>query len=327
MRNRFLAVYRAPDGDPQGGVVETQMDFINQILDAPEPDVVVEPPAQVAEPVSVQVPVVEPAPVVSAEPVVPVVAAAPVQPAQEPQVSIEDTLRNEIQRLTALMATGQVQQPVQAQQPVHQIYPAQAQVPAQQVAQPAAVQQAPVQTQQPVQADFQFAPASDYLNADELDRVIDDPKLLLTAIQRAQQDIVKQLVPYLTGQISQTAQALPQTIQQHVSQAITINRAITDFYDANPDLRAYAQFTQLVMGEVEQKYLGQNKTYAEMFEETASETRKRLGLAISGQTTDNTPRRRGNEPPAFAGNRSNPKPATKPQNTFFDTQAADMFSV
>jgi len=235
-----------------------------------------------------------------------VVDVKPVEPIAEAIPSVEDMLRTQLQELTARLS-----------QPVQQVYPtvpAGTQIP---TPPPAAI----VEAVAPVVTQDAFVPGT-YLTDDELDRVIDDPKLIVMAIQRAQADVMKQVQSFNSTQQA----SIQMQVQQAVQQQIMVTKAITDFYDANQDLRKYAQFTQFVLAEVEQKSLGTNKTYADIFEETANETRKRLGLANPAvQTIERG--RVVEQKPAFAGSKKGGNARPQEQKEMFSKDAADMMDM
>lgn len=146
-----------------------------------------------------------------------------------------------------------------------------------------------------------------FLSAEELDQVIDKPELLNTAFQRSQKALMA---------------TIPQIIQAEVNRQIVVQKAISDFYTANSDLLPYAKFVQYTMAEVEDK--NRDKTYAEIFETTANECRKRLGLsAPAQQQRQNRQPNNGQKRPAFAGSKQNTgRPAG--QKEIFDENARDM---
>jgi len=265
---------------------QDQLDSINAMLDGGSNEPIVEEPV-------IEAPVIEQV----TEPVV----TAPVieTPVIENEPSVEESLRAQLMELTARL-----------NQPVSQVYPAQAvETPAQGAA-PAQTPEVPTE----------FVPGT-YLSEDELDQVIDNPKLIAVAIQRAQQDILKYMDARAQPKVDNSN--LSQIVQQAVQQQIMVTKAITEFYDANQDLRPYAQFTQYVLAEVEGNALGTQKTYAEIFQETAELTRKRLGLAQPGVKTVE----RGRvveQKPAFAGSKKggNARPGEGKQ--WFDENAANM---
>lgn len=148
-----------------------------------------------------------------------------------------------------------------------------------------------------------------FLTLEELDRVIDEPDVLNKAFGRA---------------IAVIQQNMQGVIQAEVNRQVMVSRAVTDFYTANQDLAPYSKFVQFVMSEVEQA--NSSKTYAEIFDMTAKETRRRLGL---GQTTEALSRQKSQpnqQRPAFAGSKkSTQRPAGKQE--FFDSNAADMMNL
>lgn len=223
-----------------------------------------------------------------------------VETVTQDEPSIEESLRAQIMELTSKL-----------NQPVTQVYPTQASESVTQVQQESV--QAPAQEA--------FVPGT-YLSEDELDQVIDNPKLIAVAIQRAQEDIIKYMNS--RSQVAPDTGSLTTVVQQAVQQQIMVTKAITEFYDANQDLRPYAQFTQYVLAEVEGKALGTGKTYGEIFQETAELTRKRLGLAAPGVKTVE----RGRvveQKPAFAGSKKggNARPSGDGK-AWFDENAASM---
>jgi len=147
-----------------------------------------------------------------------------------------------------------------------------------------------------------------FLSEDEIDRIIDEPQLLNTAFNRA---------------ISVMQQNMQVVIQAEVNRQVMVTRAVSDFYTSNQDLAPYSKFVQYVMSEVEQQ--NPQKTYAEIFDMTAQESRKRLGMG-SAPTVQRQQSRPDQQKPAFAGTKkSTARPA--PKQDFFDQNAADMFNL
>ena len=286
-----------PDMDVVNAENEVQEGLIGDLLNdlsglAPAEETVVETPV---EPV-VETPAVETSVV---EPVVPVVAAT-----ETPVVEEEETSEQIIERLR--------QQLMAATAGNQQIFPA--------LQGPVAIEGKPGEVANPATpaiAPTEFKASQAYLTEEELDQVIDNPALIVTAIQRAQADIV--------GQISNN---LPSVIQgivaQQVNQQVLVQRAVTEFYDANSDLRQYAQYAQFVMTEMETKH--KDKPYSEIFALTASETRKRLGLKNPAVVEVQRDQTKG-EKPAFAGSKrtGTVRPAAKGE--WFDPNAADLFNI
>jgi hypothetical protein len=109
-------------------------------------------------------------------------------------------------------------------------------------------------------------------------------------------------------------------IQAEVNKQIMISRAVSDFYTENQDLLPYSKFVQFVMKDVESK--NPTKTYNEIFADTASECRKRLGMATTPVRQREQPANNGQKP-AFAGSkRGTTRPAA--QQDFFDNNAKDV---
>lgn len=147
-----------------------------------------------------------------------------------------------------------------------------------------------------------------FLTEDEIDRIIDEPQLLNTAFNRA---------------ISVMQQNMQGAIQAEVNRQVMVSRAVSDFYTGNQDLAPYGKFVQFVMAEIEQQ--NPTKTYAEIFDLTASESRKRLGLG-SVKTVERQQSQPNQQKPAFAGSKkSTARPASKQE--FFDPNAADMMNL
>jgi hypothetical protein len=190
------------------------------------------------------------------------------------------SLRAQIMALSEMVAVDPLKQTVQAEVPT-------------QVAEP----QSKETTQQ----------VTDFLSADELDRLIDEPGLINVAFQRA---------------LSSQTSSMQATIAQEVNKQIMINRAVTDFYSTNQDLLPYSKFVQFVMTEVEQT--NRDKPYSEIFKTTANECRKRLGLSTTQVVTRET--NKGSIKPAFAGSKKgNSRPT--PTQEFFDNNALDVFNL
>lgn len=149
-----------------------------------------------------------------------------------------------------------------------------------------------------------------FLTEEEIDRIIDEPQLLNIGFNRL---------------ISALQQNMQQVIQSEVNRQVMISRAVTDFYTANNDLAPYGKFVQYVMAEMES--LHPQKTYEEIFKLTASESRKRLGLAQVEQGTGAQSRNQpGKQRPAFAGTKQGTqRPAG--QKEFFDPNAADLMNL
>lgn len=215
---------------------------------------------------------------------------------QESSTSVEDQLRAQLAQMALeieQLRSGQSQQTPAAQQ--------------QQDSSQDQNQQQQQQTQQ------QTIAQQAYLTEEELDQVIDNPALILTAIQRAQQDTARQFT-----------QNLPTIVNQIVQQQVAVQAAVTEFYDTNKDLRPHANYVQFIMREIETKH--SDKTYKELFQMAADESRKRLGLNVQSSTKPQAQRQSGSkEKPAFAGTRQSGMLRPKGKDTnLFDPNAADM---
>ena len=150
-----------------------------------------------------------------------------------------------------------------------------------------------------------------FLSDDEIDRIIDEPQLLNTAFNRA---------------LNVMQQNMQSVIQSEVNRQVMVSRAVSDFYTSNQDLAPYGKFVQFVMSEVESQ--NPQKTYAEIFQMTAAETRKRLGFGVpqAPRQQQQSPQSGQKAKPAFAGSKhGTQRPAGKQE--FFDPNAADMFNL
>lgn len=262
--------------------------------------------APVVDPTAV--PVKEPAPVATAVDEIPAATVV-----DEP--SVEDTLRAEIARLSGLVVTAGLNTDTTV---VHT--PGASSTTTQDSTPPVGTTVSstppPATTAAPLEALAQIL-SGQLLSADELDKVIDQPELLNAAYQRANKSLVENL-----------ASVLPQVINVAVEQEIKRNKLVTIFYESNSDLLPHADYVRLVMQEAEKK--DPNRTYREIFNETATECRKRLGLKeqptlVGGQPTATVPKEL---PPAFAGSRGTQgKTSTPAPKASFDPDLDAMLRV
>lgn len=232
---------------------------------------------------------------------VPVVETPAVETPTVETPSVEDELRAEIARLSGMLTSGKLTEGTQ------QVFPPKEEAPK--------VETPTTQTQpqgvDPAAA-LKALLSGDLLSTEELDAVIDKPELLNEAYKRANTTLVDNLF-----------KALPAMVNEYVTKEIQVNKLVTTFYEMHPDLRPYADFVRLNMGEIERTK--PQATYKEIFEETATQCRKRLGLKeLAGATPDGKPRQV--LPAAFAGSKSNSTkvPLTE-KKEFFDSNAADLF--
>jgi len=259
-------------------VDEEQMDFLNDLMgDTPDTskEVSFDEHAVVDE-------VVEPAETVVSEETVGEQEDNKEQKDEEPINDINATLREQIVKLTEQLQSDPYQQSVATDVKTDEDK----------------VKEAVKELPKTLQA---------FLSEDELDRIIDEPKLLNTAFERA---------------VGVMQQNMNVAIRNEVNRQVMVSKAVSDFYSTNQDLIPYAKFVKFVMSEVEQA--NPQKTYGEIFETTADEARKRLGLGQQvrqqGQVVQT------NQKPAFAGSKkSTARPA--PKQDFFDQNAADMFNL
>jgi len=150
------------------------------------------------------------------------------------------------------------------------------------------------------------------LTKEQLDKVIDNPELINEAIYQNKVELMEALM-----------EALPLMINTTVNREIMVSKAVTSFYSQNEDLKPHNQYVQMVLKEMEQTH--KDKPYNELFDLTAKESRKRLGLkepvamATTAQTTTGTK-------PAFAGSKGGTAtPISKDGKAgFFDNAAEEL---
>lgn len=149
-----------------------------------------------------------------------------------------------------------------------------------------------------------------YLTADELDAVIDKPELINKAIHKG-----------VLNMLQGINTIIPQLVSEQVAYKIMVNNAVTEFYQKHEDLRQYNEFVSLVMTQNEAKMKGE--PYQKIFDQTAEDCRKRLGLSTQAQAGNTTPQK-----PAFAGTKkgTSTRPATGDKQ-WFDENAAGMFNI
>lgn len=216
-----------------------------------------------------------------------------------------ELLRAEIARLSGLVATGKLNEGTTQVFPAAEVQQTEAQQPKQPVA----------STVDPL-GDIKKLLEGDLLSADELDAVIDKPELLNAAYKRANETLVKNLFG-----------ALPQIVNSYVQQEIQVNKLVTTFYEMNSDLKPYGDFVRLNMAEVERA--NPTKTYGEIFELTAEQCRKRLGLKQTVGATQTVGVQSGGKlPAAFAGSKSNSSKAPMVEKkAIFDENALDLLNL
>lgn len=129
---------------------------------------------------------------------------------------------------------------------------------------------------------------SQLITDEELDQMIDKPEVVREALNRVR-----------LATLNEAGRILPDIIRQEVNMQVTVGRLVTDFYDSNRDLIPYADYVSHVMRGEEQK--NPNKSYREIFETVAQESRKKLGLK---KITESNPSST-DESPAFAGKKRN----------------------
>jgi hypothetical protein len=223
--------------------------------------------------------------------------------------TIEETLRAEIARLSTLVTSGQLDSGTT------QVYPP-ASAPVLPTAPITPVTPVTVEQANPMQA-IMDALTQGFLTQDELDSVIDQPELINEAYSRSSKKFVENIFAIL-----------PQLVNQSVSAEIQKNKLVTTFYEMYGDLKPYGDFVRLNMAEIEK--VNPTKTYKEIFEETATVCRKRLGLKESTTLPKVEVQPDGKPlPPAFAGSKGNsgkPSGSVKPKE-WFDENAADIMNL
>lgn len=126
-----------------------------------------------------------------------------------------------------------------------------------------------------------------FMTEEELDELQDNPgkmnEILNRVYARAQEDIMK---------------SIPSVVQKTTSRQITLQNKVKDFYEENKDLLAHRDFVSFVASEIE----GQNpdKDLDWIFDQTAKQARKRLGIRKSAEDTESNRRRGSKNKPAFA---------------------------
>ncbi len=163
------------------------------------------------------------------------------------------------------------------------------------------------QTTQVQQTETDNNIVNQYLTPEELDRVLDEPGLINIALTRA---------------LTSVPQTMGSIIQMEVQKQLAVTKAVTDFYTLNDDLLPHAKYVQFIMAEQEMQH--KDKTYSEIFDLTAKECRKRLGLKAPS-IMDNKANNGSTEKPAFVkGGRTGGKVG---QTQVFDENARDLFNL
>jgi hypothetical protein len=174
---------------------------------------------------------------------------------------VEDTLRLQINNLAGVLQRHGinpyevVQQEPQVQQPVQQPVQMPLPFPQQQVPQP---QPQP----QPMQTTF-------IASQDEYNQMFEKPEVLESVLGRVAQ---------------QSAQAAERTLAGHIASAVQMQvalmGAVQEFYQVHRDLAPHKQFVSLVTQEVIRNNPQSDLTT--VFQKTAEEARKRLGIRTPG---------------------------------------------
>jgi hypothetical protein len=161
--------------------------------------------------------------------------------------------------------------------------------------------------------------SKELLTKEELDKVVDDPSLINTAIQRSIERMSDGFI-----------KALPAFTTNIVKQHTALQSIVTDFYTENKDLEPYRDYVMKVSQDIGK--LEPNLTVAEMLSKTAAEARKRLKLPVGKSKIDanNTPKPpvKRDTKPAFATQRKVSTTRISPASRLSDqkSQIKDLLS-
>lgn len=148
------------------------------------------------------------------------------------------------------------------------------------------------QPQQPPQQPTQPAEPPNFLEGYEVEDLLEDPKklndVLLRAVNYGQQQAVYQAQ-------TQTLRTIPEMVLGYITRHTAMNRMVDEFYQENPDLSNVKQTVAAVANDIHSK----NPDWAvdKVFQETAEQTRKLLGLKKAAQEKVTKPQ---TKKPAFA---------------------------
>jgi hypothetical protein len=154
----------------------------------------------------------------------------------------------------------------------------------------------------------------EYLTAEQKDSIIDHPEILNDLLHSSKTDVAQTLL-----------EVLPVLINTAVTSELIMHNAVSAFYEEHQDLRPFRNAVQSVFKEVEDK--NRDKSYEEIFKETAVECRKRLGLKEPAkQAAQPASVQKEAQKPAFAGSKSGTASSVRKdgKQEFFDENARDL---
>lgn len=153
----------------------------------------------------------------------------------------------------------------------------------------------------------------EFLTEEELDRVLDDPKLLNTAMKRALQPVLENTLKALK-RLHSDMQMAPQQMASIAQNAVTTQNFVTDFFSQNEDLKQYGDVVRMYASQIANQAItnGEEKTWGDVLTEAGEKTRKALRLPKEKQS----PKKRKVSDPALpgakTGRRVRPKKRQKP---------------
>lgn len=162
----------------------------------------------------------------------------------------------------------------------------------------------PVTPQAPVQPQAQ-SPIPFEIAEDEFENMLEDRNLFNQVFQRA-----------IQASSQNSNQSLMPAIAQQVQTQVALQGAVQEFYGAHKDLAPHRQFVSLVTQELIAK--NPEWTLDKVFTETATETRKRLGIKAEQQPRQTTRR------PGLARSTTRPAPQAEPQLQGVEAELADL---
>jgi hypothetical protein len=142
---------------------------------------------------------------------------------------------------------------------------------------------------------------TEFLTKEELDNIVDNPALILKALNDARRKTAEEVVTIVPG-----------LLQGIVKQQIDAYRTAEDFYEVNKDLNPYREFVSHIYTKM--RYSLKDKTSEEVLTATATEARKHLRLAAPAPAAPAVPRtpKLGARQPSFAKSKGTPRqPAAK----------------
>ena len=122
----------------------------------------------------------------------------------------------------------------------------------------------------------------DFLTADELDRVNDNPELLNTAFGRAMKEVMTQINTALKviAPLQQEVRRLPKQVGEAVGEQMNFNTFVTSYYDDNPELKkaskvVYMSYRTLLTAAQKE---GKKTTIGELYDQAGDEVRGMLNI-------------------------------------------------